>query len=122
LFIAVIKLAVKTRRPLIHLLLVLMLLLTQQLSFAHLMNHALAGRGEATAKERKSASGKLLVHQSCQECLSFAHIGSALPVNALDFCCFAGHQALLQAAPQSWVSASSPAPFLSRAPPQIELN
>lgn len=111
--------AVKTRRPLIHLLLALMLLVSQQLSFAHLMNHALQSSSESSVSIDKAASGKLLVHQSCQDCLAFVALGSALPPHIARFNDFSASASLPQPSILGWFSAQSASPFLARAPPQI---
>jgi hypothetical protein len=61
------------RQTILHALLALLLLLSQQMSFAHLVTHF------SDLPRYGSSAGKQLPPQhACEECLAFAQIGSAL--------------------------------------------
>ncbi len=109
------------RRPLVHLLLAVIMLVSQQIGLLHLVSHG----GERLAEGRQSglkvltkvSPVKLLGDQSCQECLFLAQLGAALPSRLQ-----VSRQAIVdttavQAQPSDWQSRASPSPFLSRAPP-----
>lgn len=105
-----------------------MLLVSQQQAFAHLLNHRLSGNTSlqsvpsVQAERSKPGAVKLLLDQSCQECLSFVHFGSALPTHTPDFCAFAHISACSNHLVLDFLSGESPSPFLSRGPPANSFN
>lgn len=115
------------RRPLIHLLLALVLLVSQQIGLSHLMSHGTDGATRLTEAGNPSGSKtlvkvstvKLLADQSCQECLFLAQLGAALPGRLQVSRQAAANPAAMLAPPSDWQSNASPSPFLSRAPPLV---
>jgi hypothetical protein len=104
----------------------LLLVLSQQMGIAHALSHWSgngAGGGTAQAaragERQVSASKSLALDQSCEQCLAFAQIGSALdtPVH-----CFpatrADAVAVIACAEQSCCRRTV-CPFRSRAPPVL---
>ncbi len=109
-------------RPLVHLLLALLLLISQQIGFAHLISHGLTGQSNPTLREAKKNSAptqvsKSLFDQACSECLFLSHLGLALPgslpVHAHGLPATVAALAMLSDMP----ALRSPSPYLSRAPP-----
>lgn len=115
------------RRPLIHLLLALVLLVSQQIGLSHLMSHgadvqsrlAVGGAQSGFKALVKVSPVKLLADQSCQECLFLAQLGAVLPGRLQVFRQAAADTAAVLAQPANWQSNASPSPFLSRAPPLV---
>jgi hypothetical protein len=137
------------RRPFVHLLLALILLVSQQIGLSHAMSHggdesARVGKLGRLGTSGKQAVGqaqsikainsatttlakntapatpaKLLLDQSCQDCLFLAQLGAALPGKLP-----VSKQAAIDTAPVlvagvNWHATRSPSPFLSRAPPLV---
>jgi hypothetical protein len=114
---------VKKRRPLLHMLLSLLLLLSQQAAFAHWVAHGVQGRhlvspaADKTAVPTPGKSGLLQADQLCQECLFMAQVGSVpISTTASPTIDLAGNGIII-ALPAFVVLAQNPSPFLSRAPP-----
>lgn len=115
------------RRPLIHLLLALVLLVSQQIGLSHLMSHgtdgstrlAESGLQSGIKALAKVSPVKLLADQSCQECLFLAQLGAALPSRLQISRQAAADPSAVLAQPADWQSRASPSPFLSRAPPLV---
>lgn len=112
------------RRPFLHLLFSLILLVSQQIGVAHLMSHGNDGASRsgiagqlASGPVRKAAPAKLLADQSCQECLFLAQLGAALPGKLPVSKQAAIDSAAVSILPAGWQSCQSPSPFDSRAPP-----
>jgi hypothetical protein len=106
-----------------------MLLVSQQLSFAHLLNHVMQSQSQSGIEQMAYQAGsdnlppaQLLLHQSCQECLAFAHFGSALPTHTPDCRIFTAPDAVVYPTFPDFLSDASPSPFLSRAPPVKKFN
>jgi hypothetical protein len=70
---------VQTRRPLISLFLVFLLLFTQQVGYAHAISH-LSNANTSTTK-----NSQLPIEQACEHCLVFAQMGSALRTDPIYF-------------------------------------
>lgn len=114
------------RRPFVHLLLALILLVSQQIGLSHAMTHGggESARASSPAKVAKvgttpATPAKLLLDQSCQDCLFLAQLGAALPGKLP-----VSKQAAIDSAPVlapgvNWHATRSPSPFLSRAPPLV---
>jgi hypothetical protein len=108
-----------TRRSLLHVLLSLLLLLSQQMAMAHAMSHWTSSL--APAAERQSSHSELssaFAHdRSCAQCLAFAQIGTAVGSTARQFAppetC---SQGLAGATPRALASRTVRL-FDSRAPP-----
>ena len=114
----------KSRVRLYHLLLALLLLISQQIGFAHLISHGIDTERQAklvafsTAPETAPAkSGSVMLDKACSECLFLTHLGLALP----------GSLPVFQHSPSTalvvpFISVDGqylhpPSPYLSRAPP-----
>jgi hypothetical protein len=110
-----------SRRIANRILLSLLLLITQQMSIAHVIGHWNA-RAVATASANKVAAddglaGSIAQDQRCEQCLAFAQIASAVGQQPRAFVPpHQGAQAILGAWPHS-ICARAPCAFLSRAPP-----
>ncbi len=115
-------------RPLLHLLLALLLLVSQHAAFAHWVAHGISGQhrvvGADTAHDTGEAassvlqSGQVSVEQACQECLFMAQAGSAPIKLAVSFADgLAGSDACCGARTVT-LPGQNPSPFQSRAPPQ----
>jgi hypothetical protein len=117
-------------RSLVHVLLSLLLLVTQQLSLGHGYTHwaeadeALVQQAGATGEggEDADGSGKLPkpgLHDLCGQCAASAQIAFALPTTLRQFV----PAALAYAAPATPVTPGicllATCPFQSRAPPQV---
>ena len=110
--------------PLLHLMLAMVMLVSQQIGLSHLMSHGadelnrLADRSRlSTPSHANDASVKLLVEKSCQDCLSLAQLGTALPGQVLASRHASLDSFFLLPQPLAWRSNASPSPFHSRAPP-----
>ncbi len=105
--------AVIQRRPIIHVLLALLLLFSQQMRVAHAVSHWGDFQRDSTEHQQTPAE------KICDQCLAFAQIGSAIHSHALSFASFAMH-AGAQPDPltQSCVSRTA-CVYLSRAPPSL---
>jgi len=119
-------------RSLVHVLLSLLLLVTQQLSLGHgythwaeidetLVQQAAAATGEADEGSEDDGSGKLPkpgLHDLCGQCAASAQIAFALPATPRQFV----PAALAYAAPTvpdtPGICLQATCPFQSRAPPQ----
>ena len=119
-------------RSLVHVLLSLLLLVTQQLSLGHgythwaeidetLVQQAAAATGEADEGSEDDGSGKLPkpgLHDLCGQCAASAQIAFALPATPRQFV----SAALAYAAPTvpdtPGICLLATCPFQSRAPPQ----
>lgn len=69
------------RRSAVHVLLALLLLLTQQIGATHVYSHWTgAGAGSALSEraDERNADRQLAVHDSCAQCLSLAQIAVAI--------------------------------------------
>jgi hypothetical protein len=114
---------VKIRRDLVHLLLALLLVLSQQMGISHAVSHLSAVRHVAEQAQLLSqdadgsASPGLALDQNCSQCLAFAQIASAIDTPFYSF------PAVLQGAPLVLAFATPQAcqrtvcVFQSRAPP-----
>lgn len=101
----------KIRPALRHALLALLLLLSQQLGVTHAVSHLSA------PPQRASQDQQLPVDQSCEQCLAFASIGSALTNPPFVFLVGPAHYALPVALPSGNFVPRTIAAFRSRAPP-----
>jgi hypothetical protein len=79
---------VNARRPIVYVLLSLLLVLSQQMGIAHALTHWSSQRTALTAGERtEAAPSKSLaaLDQSCDQCLAFAQIGTAVDTASYSF-------------------------------------
>lgn len=113
-------LPVLSRRAVIHAVLSLMLLLSQQLAISHVMSHWMDGR--ATAQEAqdssRKAAGPLASDKHCQQCLAFAQIASAVGNSPQAFTVAGGADSCTLVSPISPLCRQAVAAFRARAPPQ----
>ena len=108
-----------TRRSILHVLLSLLLLLSQQMAMAHAMSHWTSSL--APAVERQSSHSELssaFAHdRSCAQCLAFAQIGAAVGSCPRQFVApEANSQGFAGAKPRA-LAARTARLFDSRAPP-----
>lgn len=118
------------RRPFLHLLLSLVLLLSQQMAMAHVLAHSLgeldpvagAASAASTGDARTDNGGKLteaVAHaQGCPQCHAFTQL--ATPFGSTPRCFAPTHLAARAAAVQASIAhwERTPCAFRSRAPPQ----
>jgi hypothetical protein len=110
-----------SRRALNHLLLSIVLLLSQQMAIAHVIAHW-GARASATAVQKNAAgddgfSKAVAQDQGCEQCLAFAQIAGAVGQEPRSFVPPSqGTWAIASLAP-SLVCARAPCAFRSRAPP-----
>jgi hypothetical protein len=117
---------VNLRRNLCHVLLSLLLVLSQQMGFTHALSHAsaavAAGPAQAIDQAADDTDGvtKLGLDHSCAQCLAFAQIGSAADTRFYSFpLAIDGAStaiAFVAAAPDGQRTVCG---FLSRAPPVL---
>lgn len=102
----------KRRQPLLHALLVLLLIISQQFGFAHAVSHLSdpARHGNAHHKHLPS-------EHSCPQCLSFAQLGSALPPLVFRLPVAANPEASPESRLSYSVHTRTISAFRSRAPP-----
>jgi hypothetical protein len=110
-----------TRRALNHLLLSIVLLLSQQMAISHVIAHW-SGRAATTSAHASAAkddgfSKPLAQDQGCEQCLAFAQIATAVGQEPRTFVPPSqGTWAIAALAPRV-VCARAPCAFRSRAPP-----
>ena len=79
------------RRNLCHVLLSLLLLISQQMGFSHALSHAAAASAQLAVQASDQAADdtggitKLGLDHSCAQCLAFAQIGSAADTRFYSF-------------------------------------
>jgi hypothetical protein len=110
-----------SRRALNHLLLSIVLLLSQQVAIAHVISHwgarAATSSVHATAAQDDSFSKPIARDQGCEQCLAFAQIATAVGQQTRSFAPPSqGSWSIAGLAP-SHVCARAPCAFRSRAPP-----
>lgn len=112
-----------SRRTLTHVLLSLLLLLSQQLAVAHVVSHWSA---QIHAPEQARAdvddaglSRAIAQDQSCDQCLAFAQLASALGNTPRSFVPPALCDAAIERVSAIPAGAHAPCPFDTRAPPAI---
>lgn len=109
------------RRPIIHVLLSLVLLISQQMALAHVMSHWSAAR-EASASVQNDAAGKTLksaVHdRGCAQCSVFAQVAFALDSACRTFLATEAACRHLAAPAGAAERKRTVCVFQSRAPPQ----
>lgn len=112
-----------TRRSLTHVLLSLLLLLSQQLAIAHVMSHWSAQINTPVqiqaGKDDGGLSKAIAQDQSCDQCLAFAQIASAVGNTPRSFAPPAQCDAAIGTAGAVPAGARAPCPFDTRAPPAI---
>ena len=110
-----------SRRALNHLLLSILLLLSQQMAISHVISHW-GARASASTVHAKAAtddgfSKRLAPDQGCEQCLAFAQIATAVGQETRSFAAPSqGTWAIAALAPHR-VFVRAPCAFRSRAPP-----
>ncbi len=80
-----------TRRPIVYVLLSLLLLVSQQMGITHALSHWTVQRGAATVVHAQRAAAEaapgksVALDQSCEQCLAFAQIGTAVDTGFYSF-------------------------------------
>lgn len=105
----------------------LLLVLSQQMGISHALSHwsgngnsGNSGRTTASADERQGrASKSLALDQSCDQCLAFAQIGTALDTAVHSFPAARAAAVDVILAPQQSCSRRTVCVFRSRAPPVL---
>ncbi|MFC3107634.1 hypothetical protein ACFQAT_01020 [Undibacterium arcticum] len=107
----------KRRQTILPALLALLLLLSQQMGFAHAVSHI-------SDQPRYSTShGKQLpIEQVCEQCLAFAQIGSALPTHVFSLAADTAPDAVTLATSTPVLYPRPIRAFQSRAPPQQSVS
>jgi hypothetical protein len=109
-----------TRRSVIRVLLSLLLLISQQMAFSHVIGHwsgpRSAGLGQLHTGH-DSASKALAKHQVCDQCLAFAQIASAVGHTPRSFAPPGLVPGAIACGEDRTVHARAPCAFRSRAPP-----
>jgi hypothetical protein len=103
---------VKIRRSVRHVLLSLLLLLSQQMGIAHAVSHL------SDARQQTSQDKQLPVEQTCEQCLAYAQIGSGLTSAAVLPLVQAVVSLVIDNALTQYFSPRTVYAFQSRAPPQ----
>lgn len=112
-----------SRRALNHLLLAIVLLVSQQMAIGHVISHwgarASAALAHASADKEDGFSKSVAQDQGCEQCLAFAQIATAIVQETRAFVAPSqGTWAIAELAPHS-VCARAPCAFRSRAPPVV---
>ena len=110
-----------SRRALNHLLLAIVLLISQQMAIGHVIAHWSARASAATAHARVDTadgfSKSVAQDQACEQCLAFAQIATAVAQETRTFVAPSqGTWAIAARSPHT-VHARAPCAFRSRAPP-----
>ncbi len=106
------------RRSIVHALLSLLLLLSQQMGIAHGMSHWTgSGPNRAQLSEQGAATPGLALDQVCDQCLAFAQIGSALGSTDFSFFTPEHTQSHLPDVSAQSICRRTVCAFRSRAPP-----
>jgi hypothetical protein len=112
---------VLSRRAVIHVVLSLLLLLSQQMAISHVMSHWTDGRG-TTAQLSPDGSRKvaepLASDKHCQQCLAFAQIASAVGNPPQTLAAIGGADGCTLAPAVAPLCRQAIAAFRARAPPQ----
>jgi hypothetical protein len=109
-----------TRRNMIRVLLSLLLLISQQMAFSHVITHWSGQRGAAAghaARGDGSVSDAFAKDQVCSQCLAFAQISGAVGTTPRSFAPPASPSGAIVGAPEHTVDARTVVAFRSRAPP-----
>jgi hypothetical protein len=110
-----------SRRALNHLLLSIVLLLSQQMAIAHVISHwgarAATSTVHANAPRDDGFSKPIAQDQSCEQCLAFAQIATAVGQETRSFAPPSQGSWSIAALAPSRVCARAPCAFRSRAPP-----
>ena len=102
----------RIRRSIQHVLLSLLLLLSQQMGVAHAVSHL------SDVRQQTSQNKQLPVEQMCEQCLAYAQIGSALTSAAVLPVVQIAASVVVDGATAQYFSLRTVYAFQSRAPPQ----
>lgn len=103
----------RNRKPIVHVLLALLLLLSQQMVLAHAVSHY------SEARQRTSDTKQLPIEQICEHCLAHAQIGSGLTSQFALHLADLAPDAVPVVSPPLLLSAKTFTAFRSRAPPSV---
>ncbi len=107
------------RRSVVHAMLSLLLLFSQQLALSHGLSHWSNGGTSAQSSADSVAGKSLALEKSCHECLAFAQIGSALGSQSFAFFVSANVNTAPVLALATSHCARTDCVFQSRAPPVL---
>lgn len=110
------------RRPIVYVLLSLLLVLSQQMGIAHALTHWSTQRAALTAAERSEAGpSKTLaaLDQSCDQCLAFAQIGTAVDTGFYSFPISRDNATAVEVVATPELCQRTVCVFRSRAPPVL---
>jgi hypothetical protein len=115
---------VNVRRPIVYVLLSLLLVLSQQMGISHALSHLSTSRGGAALSVQQNggevrAAKQLALDQSCDQCLAFAQIGTALDTGFYSFPVASNATAAVDATLAQSACRRTVCPFQSRAPPVL---
>lgn len=105
---------VNIRQTILHVLLALLLLLSQQMGAAHAVSHLAPDNYQGKSQDQRLPNEK-----PCDQCVAFAHIGSALTNPPLVFFTEPAANAAPIATPYAAHARGIALAFRSRAPPAI---
>lgn len=109
------------RRRIVHVLLSLLLLVSQQMAFAHAMSHW-TGRlvyAPVAAGEDSELLKAVAQDQSCNQCLALAQLGTPVGSSVRQFVAPDLHEEVVAARAQHAACARTVCAFRSRAPPSF---
>jgi hypothetical protein len=109
-----------TRRNMIRVLLSLLLLVSQQMAFSHVITHWSGQRGDTAghvARGDGNVSDAFAKDQVCSQCLAFAQIAGAVGNCPRSFAPPASPSGAIALSPEHTVDARIVVAFRSRAPP-----
>jgi hypothetical protein len=104
---------VRNRKTIVHVLLALLLLLSQQMVLAHAVSHF------SETRQRTADTKQLPIEQTCEHCLAHAQIGSGLTSQFALHLADAAPDTVVVASPPLLLSAKTFTAFRSRAPPSL---
>ena len=105
-------------RSLVHVLLSLLLLVSQQLSLGHAYSHWNDVQAAAQGDEQDGKPSKPVLHEQCGQCAASAQLAFALPVTLRQFVPAELAYAAPRLAPAPGICLLAACPFQQRGPPR----
>jgi hypothetical protein len=105
-------------RSLVHVLLSLLLLVSQQLSLGHAYSHWSEAQAEVQANQQDGKPSKPILHEQCGQCAASAQLAFALPVTVRQFVPAELAYAAPRLAPTPGICLLTACPFQQRGPPR----
>ncbi|MES2298176.1 MAG: hypothetical protein V4582_14115 [Pseudomonadota bacterium] len=108
-----------TRRAIVHVLLSLLLLVSQQMALSHAMAHWSARQSGAQLSQGSQLGKALAQDQACEQCLAFAQLAGAVGSPARSFACDTNPSLKIAACAPESERRRTVCAFRSRAPPVL---